>query len=139
MDADTIPPRALDEGVADGVSLALEPAGHRSRRAQATFAHEARSASWRRKTWEQQQRNEYFVSAVVRAYLGEGREARRRLVVLVGALDRRRPASLQELLQGLADVDPVEARGRLDRILGKLGAGWDSESAELALLRAEGR
>ena len=140
MDAYVHPVRALDEGLADAVAMSFSVKASFLGYAPHSLELETRSVSWRRISWERQQGNEYLVAMVLNRYLGSDPAlAAARLTRLVAVGARRQPRRLQDLLEALADDDPVEARGRLDAILQGLHAGWDSEREELAQLRREGR
>ncbi|MBI5211200.1 MAG: hypothetical protein HY927_14605 [Elusimicrobia bacterium] len=136
MDARTTLGRALDEGVADGVSLAFEPSVNRGIGYMRQFRLETQSATWRRMEWPRKQANEWLVAAVIFDYLGKDRtQAAERLGRLVSVLNGARPETLQDLLQGLEDNDPVVDRPRIDRILDGLQAGWSGEREEILRLR----
>lgn len=135
MDSQSHVLRALDEGVADGVSLAFEPERTRLKKRLGHLRDEMRSDSWKKMSWSRKQSNEYFVAAVIADYLGTEPAPRRSRLLKLVAAGRAQPLNLQGLLRALADADPAEARGRLDGILNGLNAGWNSERDEVARLR----
>lgn len=140
MDSESNIMRAMDEGVADGVSLAFAPDRTRLQVYLSRLRNEARSTSWRQMSWRSKQANEFFVAAVIADYLGTEPAARRARLGKLVAAGRARPRDFQGLLRALADADPVDARGRIDAVLARLNAGWDSERDEVMRLRArEGR
>jgi hypothetical protein len=133
MDARTDPGCALNEGVADAVSLALVPRPNFHTHDLTQVEQEALSSSWRELSWRDQQANEYFVMAVLTEYLGMTDQAvtLERLDHILEVYRTRSPRSLQQLLQALMDRDPVGDKDRIDAVLRRMNSRWNSEIEDL--------
>jgi hypothetical protein len=139
MDARTSPFQALNEGLADAVSMVLMPSPNRTAPYLNQLTQESRSSSWRELTWRDQQSNEWFVTAVLASYLSNPNPA--------GAYDRldhileieaaRHPHSLEELLVGLMDRDPVQDKDQIDAALHRFHSHWDSELRDVRRAQRE--
>jgi hypothetical protein len=129
MDARTSPDHALDEGLASAVSLVVQPRNSRYTPYLNMIAQESRSSSWQQVPWRDQQANEYFVMAVLAAFLSDpdAAGAYDRLDHILEVFRTRQPNNFEALLMGLMDRDPVRDKDHIDAALRRFHSHWDSE------------
>lgn len=131
MDARTSPFHALDEGLADGMAIALTRGPFASVMAVSrgsgndpiqNLIVEVGSPAWIEKPWLEQQANEWFVVLLIWKYLGA---SEREIIAGLNRLTRVRggPMNMEEFLTGLAQVDPG-GKEKINGLLDELNAGW---------------